>query len=130
MFELRLSDYLCVILLLAILGGFLMGKAWGQDIHHHEGQSEAVDLFYSTWTRPPNRTVSCCNRLDCYQTTVKRLGNVTLARQRETGEYIQIPEDRIEQNYYDARVSPDGHAHLCADVLGNVFCFTYGDPES
>lgn len=80
-----------------------------EDIHHHEGQSAEVDRFYSTWMKPENRNVSCCNKLDCYATEVKNVGGTWFARQRETGKFVAVPANKIEQE----RDSPDGRNHVC-----------------
>ncbi len=90
--------------------------------HHHDGQSLEVDKFYSTWYQPDNPSQSCCNQTDCYPTEAYFRSGFWYARQRETGDYIQIPPLKIEQN----RDNPDGRSHVCANPHGVVFCFIPG----
>lgn len=106
----------------------------GQDIHQHEGQSEIINQFYSTWMKPDQPSSSCCNKIDCYATAVRFVGGNIYARRREDGEWLRIPPEKVEHN----RDSPDGRNHLCApspQIISNshgayqpgeVFCFKIG----
>jgi hypothetical protein len=49
-------------------------------------------------------------------------GGKVQALHRESGEWIDVPPEKIEQN----RDSPDGRNHLCASTEKFVFCFVAG----
>ena len=121
-------------LLLAVIAAMAMlVPAIGQEIHHHEGQSEAVDRFYSTWMMPSDPTRSCCNTIDCYvpEHVEHRPGGWWFER-REDHVMVHVPASHIEQN----RDNPDGRNHVCAapaesPVAQNgpdhgVYCFIVG----
>lgn len=108
---------------------FILTSAHAQDIHHHEGQSAAVDRFYSTWMMPDRPAASCCNKTDCYPTEIEYRGSQLYARRREDGQMIPVPASKIERN----RDNPDGRNHICAPpptATGyppmTVFCFSLG----
>jgi hypothetical protein len=108
---------------------FLATPIAAQDIHHHEGMTPEVDRFYSTWRQPAfgnPRTAGCCDRTDCYPTTAKFEDGLWWARHRETGRWIIVPNHKVEHDQIDARESPDGRSHLCANPHGYVFCFVAG----
>lgn len=121
-------------LLAAFLLSFAVAMVWytmthahAQEIHHHEGQSAAVDKFYSTWYMPDQPSKSCCNKTDCYPTDIKYTGDLLYARRREDGRWLRVPEAKIERN----RDNPDGRNHLCAPPPNTaqgdiVFCFSLG----
>jgi hypothetical protein len=103
--------------------------ARAQDVHHHVGQSAAVDKFYSTWFMPDNPSKSCCNVQDCYPTQAKFEHGQWWALRREDEKYIPVPWSKVEVN----RDNPDGRTHLCApepESLNHppdtVFCFSLG----
>jgi hypothetical protein len=121
----------CAAFVIGILLGLLFYPlhSRGQDIHQHEGQSEIVNQFYSTWMIPGTRTMGCCNKIDCYQAQVRREGGTWFVLQRETHIWRPIPENIIEQNQPDPRESPDGVAHVCMQAsqeTPRIFCFTHG----
>lgn len=88
--------------------------------HKHPPQDAAMhDKFYSTWQRPDNRALSCCNQEDCYATEAKFQNGFWYAKQRETGEWMQVPPEKIEHD----RDAPDARAHVCASKFGHVYCF-------
>ncbi len=97
--------------------------------HSHDDEA---GKFYSTWNRPDvrhengDRYASCCNRHDCYATAFKQVGETWFAKHRETGEWIVVPNKRIEQNHHDLRESPDGRSHICASAGKVVFCAVLG----
>jgi len=125
---------------LAFLLGFtlMLGvrQTFGQEHHSHPPQDEALhDKFYSTWMRPvkfglnTRRTISCCSKLDCYPAEVKREGGTWFVKQRETGNWVVVPDEIIEQNQPDPRESPDGRAHVCLQASFEapmLYCFTHG----
>jgi hypothetical protein len=97
--------------------------------HHHPGQTEAVDRFYSTWFMPDEPTKSCCNKADCYPTSARFQNGQWWAQRREDHEWLPIPWNKVEQN----RDNPDGRSHLCAPAPNTaayppltVFCFSLG----
>ncbi len=99
----------------------------------HPPQDQALhDKFYSTWMMPVgrdkdgNRINSCCSNQDCYPTPFKLVGGTWFAKQRETGKWIVVPNERLEQNQVDPRESPDGAGHLCANPNGVVYCAVLG----
>jgi hypothetical protein len=83
--------------------------ASAQDVHHHPGTSSAVDQFYSTWQRPDDRMLSCCNKRDCYATAARFLNGDWQAQQRETGNWVRVPPTAVEHD----RDAPDATAHVC-----------------
>jgi len=78
--------------------------------------------FYETWKQPDNPAASCCNKIDCYATEARLRGGQWYARQRETGEFIPVPPNKVELD----RDSPDGLSHVCANPMGVVYCFKAG----
>lgn len=88
--------------------------------HHHPPQDVAMhDRFYSSWDRPDMPGVSCCNKEDCYPTEAKFERGSWYAKQRENGEWMKVPPEKIERN----RDAPDARAHVCASKWGYVYCF-------
>jgi len=97
--------------------------------HSHPLQDEDIHVqFYSTWRRPDDPQMSCCNNSDCYPTEARIVGGNIFAKRREDGKFIAVPLSRMERN----RDSPDGRNHICAPppTAGyppdTVFCFTLG----
>jgi len=109
------------ILLLAALR-----VAFAQE-HRHPPEHAAIhDQFYSKWNRPDNRFMSCCNQQDCAPVKEVRYWNGALQMRRESdGYWLTIPPEKLEQNYDDARDSPDGGSHLCS-IGETVFCAVLG----
>lgn len=103
----------------ALLAFLLASPAASGAEHSHGG---AVGKFYETWTMPDRRTVSCCNKRDCYATEAKQVGQFWFARIRETGQFVRVPPEKIETE----RDNPDGQNHLCASPAGQVYCFQIG----
>jgi hypothetical protein len=90
--------------------------------HGNEVISGATGKFYESWRRPDNPNISCCSYLDCYSTRARMRNGKLQALHRESGEFIDIPPEKVEQN----RDSPDGLNHICAGPGKNVFCFLAG----
>src|SRR5437588_9607036 len=67
-------------------------------VHHHAGEGPTVDQFYSTWYKADKPTQSCCNKVDCYATTVKFENGQWHARRREDGAWLPVPPAKIERN--------------------------------
>lgn len=105
------------ILLLAVAASFAQE-------HHHptETITGATAKFYESWMRPDVPTSSCCSEKDCYATPSRVRNGKVQALHRESGDWIDIPPEKIEQN----RDSPDGLNHLCASTGKFVFCFVQG----
>lgn len=129
------DDQVDALICFVLLASFFLIALWpfiarGQE-HNHD---DAAGKFYQTWMMPngnPNlpRSGMCCNKKDCYQTAVKKSGNTWYAQRREDGQWIPIPEHRLEHNQPDARESPDGHNHVCMPPPQNgmsVFCAVLG----
>ena len=96
---------------------------------HHPPQDQLLhERFYSTWRRPDNPSLSCCNNADCYPTEIKYVDGKIYAKRREDGKYILIPSQQVERN----RDNPDGRNHLCAPPPNvsyrsdTVYCFALG----
>ena len=96
---------------------------------HHPPQDQLLhERFYSTWHRPDNPSLSCCNNADCYPTEIKYVDGKIYAKRREDGKYILIPPQQVERN----RDNPDGRNHLCAPPPNfssrsdTVYCFALG----
>ena len=98
--------------------------------HQHPPQDAAThELFYKSWMRPDNPTMSCCNKSDCYPTMARFQFGHWYAQRREDGKWLAVPPAKIEHN----RDSPDGRSHLCAPpphletvYEGGVICFAVG----
>lgn len=114
-----------VLFTLGIAFGLGLRAAKAQEHQHHHGTEViegATGHFYETWMRPDMPAVSCCNRMDCYATPARMRGGKLQAMHRESGEWIDVPPEKVEQN----RDSPDGRNHLCASSWKYVFCFVMG----
>lgn len=115
----------------AVIAAFLAGavillllyEAHAQEHQHPtETITGATALFYETWRRPDIPTSSCCDQKDCYATKARQHSGKLQAMHRETGEWIDVPPEKVEQN----RDSPDGLNHLCASSVKFVYCFISG----
>lgn len=93
-------------------------------VHQHptETITGPTGKFYETWMRPDVPTSSCCNEKDCYATPARTRDGKLQALHRESGEWIDVPPEKVEMN----RDSPDGRNHLCASSAKFVFCFVMG----
>jgi hypothetical protein len=100
----------------------LVVPAFAEEPHHHHGESAEVDAFISSWKMPDNRAVSCCSKVDTYATEAKKVGGRWYARQRETGDWIPVPPQKIETE----RDSPDGRNYVAMSPNGNIYCFILG----
>lgn len=116
---------MCCTVFLALMFwlGLNCGAVFAQEGHTHEG---VVGRFYSTWTMPDNRDVSCCHEQDCKPASSKFENGSWFARLSDDGGWIRIPAQKIERD----RDSPDGRSHLCGRrSIGEftVFCFAPGN---
>ena len=117
-------------ILVIILFLTLLAPAVAPAEEHDHGSLGAAGEFYATWRMPNGgqpRSFSCCNRGDCYATTIKEINGVWVGRHRETGKWAVIPDSKLEENSPDERESPDGQSHMCAGKTGNVYCAVRGD---
>lgn len=110
-----------VVIALAVLASIVPAPAQ-EHRHPTETIAGATGKFYETWKRPDMPDVSCCNLMDCYATPSRHHGGKVQALHRESGDWIDIPPNKIELN----RDSPDGLSHLCATAWKFVFCFKEG----
>jgi hypothetical protein len=99
----------------------LTGPGMAADHHHPPADAAIHDKFYSTWERPDQPGVSCCNKQDCAPAEARMIGGKWHARHVGQAEWLPIPDAKIERR----RDSPDGRNHLCA-MSGLVFCFIAG----
>ena len=108
-------------LIIALL--FIYPHARAQE-HHHPTETiyGATAEFYRTWRRPDAPGISCCSDKDCYVTRTRYRGGKIQAIHRESGDWIDVPPEKVEQN----RDSPDGLSHICASAMKFVFCFKEG----
>lgn len=97
-------------------------EAHGQEHHHPPQDAQIHEKFYSTWMMPDHPSSSCCNKEDCYPTEARFKRGQWWARQRETGQWMRIPPEKVERD----RDSPDARAHVCASKAGYVYCFVVG----
>lgn len=121
--------------IIAIILLIIMGIITDGAEHNHPPQDIALhEQFYSTWNRPTSRSdkgermVSCCNKLDCYPTSIRQRpdGNYEALR-REDGKWIMFPATLLEQQQPDPRESPDGQTHVCISAGSPlVYCATLG----
>jgi hypothetical protein len=107
---------------LTLLTALLGPGAWAHD-HEELGTAGA---FYERWMRPPGRYSSCCNKQDCYATTIRRKGEDYEFVERESGQWRFLPASLLEQNQEDAIDSPDGLSHVCARPGQLPFCAVRG----
>ena len=115
---------------ISILVAFIIAITWALTMpahsqehrHPNETITGATGKFYETWRRPDMPSVSCCNLSDCYATPSRMRSGRVQAVHRESGDWIDIPPEKIELN----RDSPDGLSHLCAASYKFVFCFVMG----
>jgi hypothetical protein len=107
--------FLAIIITGVIIVGFF-SLAYAQ--HIHPPQDEALHYqFYNTWLQPNGknpRQRSCCNKLDCYPTSIRLRGGHWEGRRREDGKWVTIPNEYLEELQDDPRESPDGQSHMCA----------------
>jgi hypothetical protein len=108
-------------LLTAIAALCLTLPAMAQVHHHPPADAEIHDKFYSTWERPDQPGVSCCNKQDCAPAEARMVNGQWQARHIGQATWLPIPESKIERR----RDSPDGRNHLC-EAYGMVFCFLAG----
>lgn len=100
--------------------------ALAQEHSHPSKDADLHDRFYAAWNQMPARTSSCCSKHDCYPTTIKNVGGTFFGLHRESGRFVVIPAERLEQNAADPRESPDHQSHMCANPQGVVYCATVG----
>lgn len=95
--------------------------------HRHPPEHAALHLeFYDRWMRPDNRSVSCCNRVDCAPVKeARRINGVWMMERESDGEWMTVPDSKIENYRDDARDSPDGRTHMCS-AAAMVFCAVLG----
>jgi hypothetical protein len=111
------------MIIVALLLLYPLANASAQE-HHHPTETiyGPTAEFYRTWKRPDVPSSSCCNDRDCYATRIRHRGGKIQAVHRESGDWIDIPPEKIEIN----RDSPDGLSHMCASPAKFVFCFKEG----
>jgi hypothetical protein len=80
------------------------------DIKHFRSLQEA-------FKHQPHK--SCCNKADCYPTEVKYEDNHWYALRREDGNYIRVPDNKVERN----RDNPDGRIHRRGPTISRTLCF-------
>lgn len=113
---------------LAIFLVFAPNLVRGQEHKHPVADIPLHQKFYSTWMKPDDPKMSCCNMVDCYPTEIRFIGGKLHARRREDGHWLPIPPEKIERH----RDNPDGRNHICAPSPtasypeNTVFCFTLG----
>jgi len=109
------------------LGSALYAKA--QHVHPDETIPDpSVAKFYETWTRPPQRTVSCCNKKDCYSAKIRRGQNGLEYLHKWSGTWAPLPASIIESNHSDPRESPNTENRVCANEMfpDVVYCAVLG----
>lgn len=110
--------------------GLNCGAAFAQHVHPDETITDPhVAKFYETWTRPPQRTVSCCNMKDCYAARIRRGPNGLEYLHKWTGKWAPLPASVIESNHADPRESPNTENHVCANDMfpDVVYCAVLGN---
>jgi hypothetical protein len=103
-----------------------MGRSEEAHQHHHPAKdAEIHELFYRNWMRPDHPESSCCNEKDCYPAEVRFRGGGIFAKQRESGNWVLVPPEKIEK----VRDNPDGRNHICMSAnvhAPQVFCLSLG----
>ncbi len=107
-----------------------VGAATSHDSLTAKSDTEAaVFSFYTSWMRPPERTMSCCSMIDCHVVKIKREGDRYYFFDNIYAHgWRFIPHDRLEQNTRDARESPDGQSHVCFNQM-YVLCAVLGSGQ-
>lgn len=122
--------FLAVGMILAGLFG-----ARGQEHHNHPPQHQLLhEQFYSKWMRPGGRTLSCCNKEDCFPTPVRvsRFGCDAWrpATADKDGYWIKFDCAKLEENTPDSHEAPDGQSHACISKSSDtVFCAVRGSGQ-
>lgn len=126
---------LIVSILVLIFGTviYVTTGARAQEHRHSVADVPLHEKFYKDWMQPPARTISCCNKQDCYPTTIKQdEDGHHWALRREDGAWIKIPAYMLEQNQgleENIRQAPDHQSHVCMQPPGfgdSVYCATIG----
>ncbi len=122
----------CVVALMFALSA-LVGVAFAQEHKHPPQDAEIHKRYYSTWTMPDNRKVSCCHDEDCFPAQAKNVNGTWFARKDDTEDWTEIPKNKVDIGLPDSRDPPDSRAHLCGRKYTfqgasnfTVFCFTAG----
>jgi hypothetical protein len=109
---------LAVWIFLGIASYVIASPAHAQHVHPDETITDPhVAKFYETWTRPPQRTVSCCNMKDCYSAKIRRGPNGLEYLHKWSGKWAPLPASIIESNHADPRESPNTENHVCANEM-------------
>lgn len=120
-----------LLLALAIAASFaaafalLPHMANAEPHQHPPAHAQLHERFYSTWMRPDQPDLSCCNLHDCYPAEARNVGGTWFFKRREDGKRMAVPDAKIERN----KDNPDGQNHVCAQRPGLsdlVFCFIVG----
>lgn len=110
----------------------LPGNVWMVQHNEHPQDRALHDRFYEKWNMPNNgleRRTSCCNKNDCYPTSIKLEDGKYYARRREDGAWIHVPNYKLEQLQTDPVFSPDHQSHACMQPPGmsdQLYCATLG----
>lgn len=121
---------LAVWIFLSIASYVIASPARAQHVHPDETITDPhVAKFYETWTRPPQRTVSCCNMKDCYAARIRRGPNGLEYLHKWSGKWAPLPASIIESNHADPRESPNTENHVCANEMfpDVVYCAVLGN---
>lgn len=107
----------------------LISPAMAQHVHPHETiTDERIAKFYESWTRPPQRTTSCCNLKDCFSAQIRKGPNGLQYLHKWSGTWAALPASVIEHNQTDPRESPNSENHVCASEMYPeiVYCAVLG----
>lgn len=107
----------------ALAAVLLATQAFAQHAgHHHPPEHAAIhDQFYSTWTRPDDRRISCCNLKDCQPVEAKIIGGHWHVLRTADQRWLRVPPSQVEHE----RESPDGRNHACfqrPELGTTVYC--------
>jgi hypothetical protein len=92
--------------------------------HDH---NTVIGQWYLKWNMPDTgRAFSCCNNQDCAAVDhVRRQAGQLQMLRKIDGRWMDIPAEKLESNYDDARDSPDGFSHMCSRGE-TVYCAVLG----
>lgn len=129
------SNWFLIRLAVTIVGILfvLSTHALAQEHRHPLVNAEAkYPDFYSTWNRPDDPKVSCCNKYDCFPAEIRHEDGKLYVKSQWDGEWVEMPPEKIDRS----REAPDGQNHAClsaptyedgAYYKGNrPICFMYG----
>lgn len=128
----RSRDFItCVTRVAAGVAASSLIPAFSTAIAQHPAHDQEIhQRFYSTWTWPDNRRLSCCDNKDCSPAEARFENGQWMARKLGEDHWYKVPPEAVEYE----RDSPDGRSHICSEfymvklrgLVDKVYCFIPG----